>query len=31
MLGHLNTDIDKTHMKMVKVDSRLKELISKSN
>ena len=31
MLGKLNTDIDKTHDKMVKVDSKLKELIAKSS
>ena len=31
ILGKLNTDIDKTHNKMVKVDSKLKELISKSS
>lgn len=31
MLGKLNTDIDRTHRNMIKVDSRLKELIAKSN
>jgi len=31
MLGKLNVDMDRTNNKMVKVDSRLKELIAKSN
>ena len=31
MLGKLGTDIDKTHEKMVKVDSKLKELIASSS
>jgi len=31
MLGKLNTDMDKTQAKMVKVDSKLKELIAKSS
>jgi uncharacterized coiled-coil protein SlyX len=31
MLGDLNSQVDRTHQKMVKVDSKLKELIAKSN
>jgi len=31
MLDKINTDVDRTHNKMVKVDTRLKELIAKSN
>lgn len=31
MLDKINTDVDKTHQKMVKVDNKLKELIAKSN
>lgn len=31
MLDKLGTDMDKTHNKMVKVDSRLKELIASSS
>jgi len=31
MLGNLDKDINKTHEKMVKVDSKLKRLIASSN
>lgn len=31
MLTDLNTQVDRTHQKMVKVDNKLKELIAKSN
>lgn len=31
LLGKLGTDMDRTHNKMVKVDSKLKELIANSN
>jgi hypothetical protein len=31
MLGKLNTDIDKSQMKMMKVDSKLKLIVAKSN
>lgn len=31
MLTDLNSQVDRTHQKMVKVDNRLKELIAKSN